>query len=152
MIGLSRLIKRIIENPKLLIAVVVLIAFGIYVDYAVLGASGNPLPEANSVQSVSFFPGHLRPGLPGRPLDITLYRELRGSLAGCEQVIHSGTGELIGTIHIQQTNGTTFRAVLYDLGVVQTDDGLFAGADSEQINSLSTVIRRIGASGSFALR
>ncbi|MBL7221985.1 MAG: hypothetical protein ISS69_17895 [Phycisphaerae bacterium] len=152
MIGLSRLIQRIIENPKLLIAVVVLIAFGVYIDYAVLGTPGNPLPEADSVQSVSFFPGHIRPGLPGRGLDITVYRELRGSLAGCEQVIHTGTGELTGTIHIQRTDGTAFRAVLYDWGVVQTDDGLFVGADSEQINRLSSVIRRIGGQGSFALR
>ena len=152
MIGLSRLIQRIIENPKLLIAVVVLIAFGVYVDYAVLGTPGNPLPEADSVHSVSFFPGHIRPGLPGRSLDITVYRELRGSLAGCEQVIRTGTGEMTGTISIQRTDGSTFQAILYDWGVVQTDDGLFVGADSEQINSLSSVIRRIGGQGSFALR
>lgn len=152
MIGLSRLIKRIIENPKLLIAIVVLIAFGVYVDYAVLGTPGNPLPEADGVQSVSFFPGDIRPGLPGKALDIALYRELRGSLAGCEQVIRSGTGELTGTIVIQRTDGSTFRAMLYEWGLVQTDDGLFAGVGSEQINSLSSVIRRIGGWGSFALR
>jgi len=152
MIGLSRLIKRIIENPKLLIAFAVLIAFGVIVDYAVLGTPGNPLPDPDTVQSVSFFPGHIRPGLPGRALDIALYRELRESLAGCEQVIHSGTGELTGTIAIRRTDGSTFRATLYDWGLVQTDDGLFVGADSEQINRLSSVIRRIGGRETFALR
>lgn len=152
MIGLSRLIQRIIENPKLLIAVVVLIAFGVYVDYAVLSPPGNPLPDPDGVQAISFFPGHIRPGLPGKPIDIALYRELHASLAGCERVIHTGTGELTGTIVIVRTDGTTFRAVLYDWGVVQTDEGLFVGVGSEQINSISVSIRRIGSWGSFALR
>ena len=152
MLGLSRLIKRIIENPKLLIAFAVLIAFGVIVDYAVLAAPSNPLPDPDGVQAVTFFPGHIRPGLPGRALDIALYRELHASLAGCERVIHSGAGELTGTIVIGRTDGSTFRAVLYEWGLVQTDDGLFVGVGSEQINSLSSVIKRIGGWGNFALR
>jgi len=67
-------------------------------------------------------------------------------------VIHTGTGELTGTIHIRRADGSTFQAILYDWGVVQTDDGLFVGVGSEQINSLSAVIRRIGGWGNFALR
>jgi hypothetical protein len=130
----------------------VLIVFGVIVDYAVLGSPGNPLPDPGGVRSLSFFSGHIRPGLAGRAVDIALYRELHASLGGCERVIQSGAGELTGTIIIERTDGTVFRAILYEWGLVQTDDGLFAGIGSEQINSLSSVIKRIGGQESFALR
>ena len=151
MIGLSRLVQRIIENPKLLIAIGVLIAFGIFCDY-ILTAPGNPLPDADQVRAVSFFPGHGRTDSPGRPVHMPLYRELCEALGASERVLHSGTGELTGTILIRRTDGSATRARVYEWGMVQTEDGLFMCEDSDEMNRLSAAIRRIGDAGTVALR
>ena len=135
--------SRMVQNPKILIAFVILIAFGVYADVYVLHARGNPLPDPDQIKTVSFIPAHTPVGEPAEELDIARYRELHDCLDGFERVIQSGTGELAGTIVIRRTNGSTTQAKLYQWGMVQTEEGLFMNHSSEKTNRLSAVIRRL---------
>ncbi len=144
MFGMLRLARRIAENPKLLIALVVLIAFGLFLDFVVLGGgSDNPLPELEDVQQVSFI-GSSSTRLSPQPVDRKLYRQLCQCLDESEQVITSGGGPLAGTLLVRQTDGSTVQAKLYEYGLVETDDGQFAteGALSNKVCSLISQIRR----------
>jgi hypothetical protein len=143
MFWMFRVVRRVIENPKLLIAFGVLLAFGLFLDFVVLSAPGNPLPEPDDVVELSFIGGEGGDGSPARDLDMGLYVQLRECLEGCNSLIHSGTGELAGTMVIRQANGRTRQARLYEWGLVQTQDGLFEAADGERANRLSSLIQSI---------
>jgi hypothetical protein len=134
---------RIMQNPKILIAFVILFAFGVYADVYVLHARGNPLPDPDQIKTVSFIPAHAPVGSKAEGLDIERYRELHECLDGFERVIQTGTGDLAGTIVIRRTNGSTTRAKLYEWGLVQTEEGLFINHSSEKTNRLCSVIRRL---------
>ena len=141
MFGLYRIIRRVVENPKLLIAFGVLLAFGLFLDYVVLSGSYNPLPDPDDVVKLSFIGGEGQDASRARDLDVGLYTELRECLDGCNSLIHSGTGELAGTMVIRQTDGRTQEARLYEWGFVQTEDGLFEAAGSTRARRLASLIR-----------
>jgi len=141
MFWMCRIVRRVMENPRLLIALGVLLAFGLFLDFVVLSAPGNPPPEPDDVVKLSFIGGEGGDGSRARDLDMGFYVELRECLEGCNSLIHSGTGELAGTMVIRQTDGRTREARLYEWGLVQKQDGLFEAADSERANRLSSLIR-----------
>jgi len=135
--------SRMVRNPKMLIAFVILIAFGVYMDVYVLHARGNPLPDPDNVKTVSFIRAGAPVGSQAEKVDIARYRELYDCLDGFERVMHSGTGELVGTIVIKRTKGSTARAELYEYGLVRTEDGLFLDHSGDRTNEVCAVIRRL---------
>lgn len=139
------MVYRMMRNPKLMIAVMIVIVFAVIMDVYVLHARGNPLPDPDEIETVSFIEGGDEDGAPGRKLDIELYRRLHGCLDGFERVIHSGTGELAGTLVLRRTDGRITRAKLYEWGLVRTEDGLFMNntVGEDRTGDLCSVIRQI---------
>ena len=143
MFGMFRIIMRVIENPRLLIAFGVLILFGVFMQYVLFSDFGNPLPDPDDVLKVSFVSGEGGDGSISHEMDMDLYAELRECLDGCNSLIHSGTGELAGTVVIRQTDGRTCQARLYEWGFVQTEDGLFEAAGGTRAKRLASLISRM---------
>jgi len=132
-----------VTNPKMLIAFVVLIALAVYADVYVLHARGNPLPDPDDVSMVSFAPAYAPAGSPPRTLDIARYRQLHDCVDGFGRVMHSGTGDVVGTLVIHRADGSTTQATLYQWGLVQTEEGLFTHDDGERTNRLCSIIRSL---------
>ena len=139
---LWRFVKRAIENPKIIIPVVGLIVAAVIVDLTLFRGPSNPLPDPAKIQEVSFTTDPSESTFSEFGMD--RYEALREASQGANRLIHSGTGDLVATLHVQLTNGTTFRAKLYEYGLIQTKDGLFEGADDEKSNRLSSLILDIG--------
>ena len=139
---LWRFVKRAIENPKIIIPVVALIVVAVIVDLTLFRGPSNPLPDPAKIQEVSFTTDPSESTFSEFGMD--RYEALREASQGANRLIHSGTGDLVATLHVQLTNGTTFRAKLYEYGLIQTKDGLFEGADDEKSNRLASLILDIG--------
>jgi len=139
-----RFVKRAIENPKIIIAVVALIVAAVIVDLTLFRGPSNPLPDPAKIREVSFTTDPDEDESTLIDLGMDRYEALREASQGANRLIHSGTGDLVATLHLQMTNGTTFRAKLYEYGLIQTKDGLFEGADDEKSNRLSSLILGIG--------
>jgi len=141
---LLRFIKKAVENPKIIIPVVGLIVVAVILDLTLFSGPRNPLPDPAKIQEVSFTTDAGEDESTFRDLEMDRYKALREASQGANRLIHSGTGELVATLHIQMTNDTTFRAKLYEYGLIQTKDGLFEGADDEKSNRLYSLIYDIG--------
>jgi len=143
MFQLYRMIQRIVENPKLLIALVVLLAFGLYVDFVLLDSSWNPLPDPDCVQKVSFVPGGPAEGDTPAEVDMDTYAEMYDCLDGSESTAYGHRGSQAGTLVVQCTDGTTWRVFLYDGGFVETDMGLFEPSGGGNCRRIASIVRRI---------
>jgi len=141
---LWRFVKRAIENPKIIIPVVGLIVAAVIVDLTLFRGPSNPLPDPAKVQKVSFTTDPNEDESTFRDLEMDRYKALREASQSANRLIHSGTGDLVATLHVLMTNGTTFRAKLYEFGLIQTTDGLFEGADDEKSNRLYSLISDLG--------
>lgn len=139
-----RFVKRAIENPKIIIPVVALIVVAVILDLTLFSGPSNPLPDPAKIQEVSFTTDPDEDESTFSELGMERYEALREASQGANRLIHSGTGDLVATLHVQLTNGTSFRAKLYEYGLIQTKDGLFEGADDEKSNRLSSLIYDIG--------
>jgi hypothetical protein len=137
-----RFVKRAIENPKIIIPVVALIVVAVILDLTLFSGPSNPLPDPAKIQEVTFTTDPSESTFS--ELGMERYEALREASQGANRLIHSGTGDLVATLHVQMTNGTMFRAKLYEYGLIQTKDGLFEGADDEKSNRLSSLIYDIG--------
>jgi len=143
MFGLARIIQRIIENPKLLIAVVVLVPLAVVVDCAVLGSCGNPLPDGDDAASISFIPA----GGEARAIDAKQYEALRDCLDGAEPLRGPNAEEMagrpVGTLVVRLDDGAEHRAELYPWGFVRTRHGLFEAGSGRGARELAGAIRLI---------
>ena len=141
---LWRFVKRAMENPKIIIPVVGLIVVAVILDLTLFRGPSNPLPDPAKIENVSFTNDPNEDESTLRDLDMDRYEALREASQGANRLIHSGTGELTATLHVKLTNGTTFRAKLYEYGLIQTKDGLFEGADDEKSSTLYSLIYDLG--------
>ncbi len=141
---LLRFIKKAVENPKIIIPVLALIVVAVILDLTLFSGPSNPLPDPAKIQEVSFTTDPSKDESTFSNLGMDRYKVLREASQGANRLIHSGTGDLVATLKVQMTNGTTFRAKLYEYGLIQTKDGLFEGADDEKSNRLSSLIFDIG--------
>ena len=144
MFGLARIIQRIIENPKLLIAVVVLVPLAVVVDCAVLGSWDNPLPDGDDAVSISFVPDG---GGGPRPVDAARYEALCECLDGAEPLRSPNADEMagrpVGTLVVRLADGDEHRADLYAWGFVRTRHGLFEAGSGHGARDLASAIRQI---------
>ena len=143
MLAMIRFAQRATENPKLLIAAAVLLAFGLYMQYVLFAAPwGNPLPDPGDVGEASI---HLR-GLEGpaeAALPIAVYSQLHECLEGSEPMPHTGEGGSVGTLVVRRTDGTTYRVELHRRGSVRTEIGVFEPRGDEKCRKLKALMPKI---------
>lgn len=143
MFGVLRLAKRISENPKILIPLVLLIAVAAVVDYMLVHPCSNPLPAQDEIQEVTFRPGWDDADSPFRSFPMDKYRSLRENLEGAKRLVYSGTGNLTALLSIRMKDGTEKKVKLFEYGLISTEDGLFEGADETKSNNLCSMMQEL---------
>lgn len=143
MFGVLRLAKRISENPKILIPIILLIAVAAVVDYVLIHPCSNPLPAQEDIQEVTYRPGWADADSPFRSFPMDKYRSLRENLEGAKRLVYSGTGNLTALLRILLKDGTEKKAKLFEYGLVSTEDGLFEGADDAMSNNLCSLMQEL---------
>ena len=144
MFQLWRFAHRAARNPKILIPVSAFIVIAFVLDRTVFGSPANPLPHPADVKTVFCARGPGAAEALFRPLGMDKYTALRRHLEGAKRLVYSGTGELAAKLRVHLRDGDTFRAELYEWGLVRTADGLFEGATDRQTNQAAAIIQDIG--------
>ena len=143
MFTLLRFAKKAIENPKILIPVILLIVVAGILEFTVIQGPSNPLPAQEEIKEVTFRHGWAKADAPFKSFPMDKYQVLRTNIEGANRILTSGGGDLVATLHIQMNDGSLKKVKLWEWGLISTEDGMFEGGDDGKSSNLYSVIDEI---------